>query len=197
MALNLGAHMRGESLRQAFGALMKFDDKSGIRVGCPNDPKQGQFVLPAQLNNDGRARWQLLIRYKQPPRTDNHAGDRNCETLAVRSNLHYRNVPTGHWVHQVSTTSHRVTTARFTPSLDHSSPGHMQMYVYVWGSNFETLGGHLNLLQHVPYTNQMIVENDLRYIKKLEDGPIGNGVIHVAAGLPADHDVADAQNRKL
>jgi hypothetical protein len=51
--------------------------------------------------------------------------------------------------------------------------------------------------QHVPNTNQMIVENGLGYIEKLEDGPIGNGVIDVATRLPANHDVAYSQNRKL
>ena len=52
-------------------------------------------------------------------------------------------------------------------------------------------------LQHVSHANQMVVENDLRYIKELEDRAIGNRVIHVAAGLPANHYVAHAQNRKL
>ncbi len=43
----------------------------------------------------------------------------------------------------------------------------------------------------------MIVENALRCIEKLENGLVGDGVIHVAAGFPAGHNIAHSQNRQL
>src|ERR1039458_257996 len=43
----------------------------------------------------------------------------------------------------------------------------------------------------------MIIENVLRYIEKLKKGPVGNGVIHIAARFPSDHNIAHSQYRKL
>src|SRR5260370_15152657 len=43
----------------------------------------------------------------------------------------------------------------------------------------------------------MIVENGLLYIEELKKGPVGKGVIHVAARFPADHNIAHSENRKL
>jgi len=55
----------------------------------------------------------------------------------------------------------------------------------------------LNLLEHVAHADQMIVENAFGYIEKLEQGPVRNGVIRVAAGFPANDNVAHSQDRKL
>jgi len=59
------------------------------------------------------------------------------------------------------------------------------------------LGRWSDLQQHVLHIDQMIVENGFRYIEKLENGLIRNGVIHITARFPADDNIANLEDREL
>jgi len=43
----------------------------------------------------------------------------------------------------------------------------------------------------------MVIKNLFGYVKKPENGSVGNGVVHIAPILASDHDVAHSQNCKL
>src|SRR5271169_3614238 len=73
----------------------------------------------------------------------------------------------------------------------------MRIFAYIWQKNNHPSLRRLDLLQHILYAHQMIIENALSYIEKLEKGSVRNGVIHVAARFPPDHNIAHSQNRKL
>jgi hypothetical protein len=59
-----------------------------------------------------------------------------------------------------------------------------------------TIGG-TQLREEIPHVNQVIVEDLLRFVQKLEDGAIAHRIEDALSFLPAFYDAALSQDRQL